>query len=171
MSIPKKISKEILKIFNLRFKYNSRSGDITYKKRVSKNTNIGILAGHINKKRGYRAINVNGRLFPSHRIAWYLYYGKMPKEYIDHKNGNKLDNRIVNLREVTKGENNQNTRIPRKDNTSGYLGVSFCNTNKKFISQIRFNGKKIRIGYFDFAIDAYNAYLITKRRLHKTCTI
>ncbi len=170
-SKPKKVPKYILNEIDSRFKYNSITGDIRYKKRVSRNTDIGFLAGTIKTNTGYGKIFVGGRVLQSHRVAWYLYYGKMPKQYIDHVNGDKLDNRIKNLREVTKRENSQNIKKPYPKNKCGYLGV--CRTNKSlsYSAAIRIKGKTTHIGVFKTAIEAHEAYLKVKRKHHKTCTI
>lgn len=80
-----------------------------------------------------------------------------PKNYIDHINGNGLDNRKQNLRSCTFSQNIWNQKI-RKNNTSGFKGVSWDKYNKKWRSRIGFNYKYILIGYFDDPINAANAY-------------
>jgi len=62
-------------------------------------------------------IQVHGWL--AHRLAWYLYYGVMPRYEIDHINGDKGDNRIENLREVTPS---QNIRYSKQRHLGGYYG-------------------------------------------------
>lgn len=54
---------------------------------------------------------------------------------IDHRNGNGLDNRRVNLRPATKGQNSANTRM-RPKNTSGYRGVTYHKQTGKWVAQI-----------------------------------
>jgi hypothetical protein len=78
-------------------------------------------------------------------------------ELADHINGDGLDNRRNNLRVATKSQNMQNKRIG-SNNTSGYKGVSWANSIKKWVAQIRVNGKTIILGYFDEPESAYEAY-------------
>lgn len=76
---------------------------------------------------------------------------------VDHIDGDGLNNRRCNLRVCTESENSRNQRI-RSDNTSGYKGVSWLKSRKKWISQIRADGKTIRLGSFGSAEDAYKSY-------------
>lgn len=79
------------------------------------------------------------------------------REYVDHINGNTLDNRKLNLRICSKIENGRNSKIS-KDNTSGYKGVSFDKTRNKWVARIRYDGKYLFLGRFDNKIDAAIAY-------------
>lgn len=77
---------------------------------------------------------------------------------VDHIDGNKLNNKLNNLRMCTNQENNRNTKS-RKGSTSQYKGVSWDSSNKKWLSQICIgNNKHIRIGRFLCEIDAAKAY-------------
>ena len=76
---------------------------------------------------------------------------------IDHVNGNGLDNRRVNLRRATDGENNRNRRR-RTDNTSGYKGVSLHTRIGRFQAYITSGGRRQHLGYFDDLIEAARAY-------------
>lgn len=80
---------------------------------------------------------------------------------VDHINGDGLDNRKCNLRIVTTSENQMN-RGPQKNNTSGYKGVWLSNPRggqwKRWIAEIRVNGKRNRLGYFETKEDAALAY-------------
>jgi hypothetical protein len=82
-----------------------------------------------------------------HRLAWLYVYGKDPVNCIDHINGNGLDNRIKNLRTVRHSENNKNS-AQRKDNTSGYTGVSYRRDSKVWRAYIAVNGKIINLGTY-----------------------
>lgn len=106
----------------------------------------------------------------AHRLAWLYVHGEMPK-VIDHINGNRLDNRLCNLRNVTQQENVQNYRVIPKHNSTGYLGVSYYKAGKKFSACVSNNYKKIHLGYFDNPEIAHQAYLTAKRKLHTSCTI
>ena len=76
---------------------------------------------------------------------------------IDHINGNRLDNRKVNLRIVTRAGNMQNRGLS-KVNKTGFKGIYFFIPNKKWQAHIRFNRKKIHLGYFVDKKEAARAY-------------
>lgn len=77
--------------------------------------------------------------------------------FTDHINGNKLDNRKLNLRSCTVSENNRNRSI-RKDNKSGYKGVSWNSQNKKWQVQLSINGKTKRVGMYKDVHEAGKRY-------------
>ena len=85
---------------------------------------------------------------------------------IDHINGIKTDNRICNLREATDQENKQNISKPRKDNTSGFLGVSFRADRQKWRALISHNGRYIHLGHFHTPEEACMAYKKAKCFYH-----
>ena len=84
---------------------------------------------------------------------------------VDHRNGDGLDNQRDNLRICTVNQNQYN-RGPQKNNTSGYKGVSFSKRNKKWRADIKFNMRKISLGYFTSAKEAANAYALAAVSLH-----
>lgn len=79
------------------------------------------------------------------------------EEECDHINHNSLDNRKHNLRNCTHAQNSRNRRI-RRNNTSGYQGVSWNGQVKKWQSRIKYNGQSIYLGIFVDPIDAARAY-------------
>lgn len=124
-----------------------------------------------NHTSGYVTVRIDGHLYYAHRLVFLYVNGRFPEMFVDHINGVKDDNRISNLRECTTSENLQNIRAPLPQNTHGFLGVHYCKYTKKFRAQIRNNGERINLGRFSNPIDAHNAYLIAKRKLHAFCTI
>ena len=88
----------------------------------------------------------------------------MPTLDIDHSDGNKSNNSIENLREVTKSENGENLLKAKANNKLGVLGVSMH--RKKFIARIKVNGKQIIIGRYDKIEDASMAYQEYKNKYH-----
>ena len=126
--------------------YEYRDGSLFWKVAKSNVVKIGDRAGYITKH-GYRKVMMNGRQLYEHRVIFFMHNGYMPKQ-IDHINGNKLDNRIENLREVTHSENAMNVRI-RKTNKSGTKGVCWDNTRKKWKVAITANKKTINCGRYD----------------------
>ncbi len=134
----------------------------------------GVAAGRVAGRRhgkGYRAVTVTGRLYLAHRLAWLYVHGEWPEDEIDHKNGVRDDNRIANLREANKSQNQGNQRKARTDSYTGLLGASWERGGNKFRAQIRLNGKKKHLGLFNTAEEAHAAYIKAKRELHPFCTI
>jgi len=95
-----------------------------------------------------------------HRLIWFIHYGELPNFTIDHINGNRSDNRIVNLRDVTVQENNKN----RKKKSTG---VFFNKNRSKWQSYICSNNKTTYLGIFDKKEDAIKARLIAEKDLAK----
>lgn len=80
---------------------------------------------------GYLSGKFLGKCHMAHKVAWMIFYGEEPKGYIDHLNGNKQDNRITNLRDVTCTENNRNKSF-QCNNTSGVMGVRYREDRKRW---------------------------------------
>lgn len=78
-----------------------------------------------------------------------------PKEIVDHINRNRLDNRKINLRLCTIGENVRNASM-NKNNTSGYTGV-YSTPNGKWRAEITYNWRTIRLGHYENIEDAVDA--------------
>jgi hypothetical protein len=116
----------------------------------------GSVTGHISSV-GYVRLGLEGKHYSCHRLAFLMTYRHMPSGVIDHINGHKLDNRIINLRACTVGENLRNCKM-RANNTSGYKGVSWARSANKWKVQLRIDGKSIYIGLFDDKIKAALAY-------------
>ena len=106
---------------------------------------------------GRWVICLSGVKYPATHIAWALTYGRWPKCYIDHINGDQLDNRAENLREVTELENNQNAKL-YKTNKTGVHGV-YQDKWGNWYAQIGARGKKVTLGYFYNFEDARDARL------------
>lgn len=81
----------------------------------------GMPAGGSSSK-GYWQMSFDGKIVEGHQVAWALHYGTWPDTDLDHRNGDKQDNRIVNLRPASKSQNMFNQRLS-KANTSGAKGV------------------------------------------------
>ena len=105
---------------------------------------------------GYFVGKIFGRKYLAHRVSWAIYSGEWPEHQIDHINGNKLDNRIANLRCATNQENGKNRAIGT-NNTSGAIGVFFRNRDLVWVAQVSINGKQKHIGYFKSKDEAIQA--------------
>jgi len=110
---------------------------------------------------GYAIRYGNGTIVYMHRVVAQTPLGMDT----DHINGNKLDNRHENLRACTTAENSKNARL-RKDNKSGFKGVHWNKTQGRYQVNIRFNGRKLFLGYFDDIEKAALAYDEKARELH-----
>lgn len=96
---------------------------------------------------GYRKVKFNQKMFFTHRVIWALYYGEWPTEHIDHINGVKIDNRIENLRVVTKTENSKNRKRDKRNKT-GVAGVLYYSDKVKWLVRIGGNKNMTHLGYF-----------------------
>lgn len=143
--------------------YDSETGEISWLKQGS-GVMRGMIAGTVTN-RGYRRIKLEGRQFLAHRLAWALYFNEQPSSFIDHINGLRDDNRIINLRVVTRSQNNTNSAI-RKDSKTGVKGVRFMKRENKYAAIIKVNGRSEYIGYFDLLHDAAIAYANRAKEIH-----
>ncbi|WP_425281364.1 HNH endonuclease [Pectobacterium odoriferum] len=106
----------------------------------------GCVAGTVSRN-GYVRIVLNGRPYRAHRLAWLVSYGEWPLLQIDHVNGIRHDNRLINLRMCSHSENCQNTKI-RADNISNIKGVTWHNRENKWRVSIGVSGRRIVLGMF-----------------------
>lgn len=147
--------------------YNPNTGKFFWKVLTGPNASTNKEAGWKMKKDG-RMIQIDGKGHYAHRLAWLYVYGIEPSGDIDHINGDKLDNRLINLRNVTRAQNRVNVSGVQKNNTSGYLGVDFHLAKKSWQARISFNGDRLFLGYFDTPERASLTYQAVKRILHPT---
>ncbi len=113
---------------------------------------------------GYMRGNIGNKSFLAHRVVMAMCLDTWEFGFVDHINGNKLDNRRENLRLCSNAENLRNSK-PR-GGSSKYKGVCFHNQNKNWISNITIDGKTIHIGSFDDEVSAALAYDEAAKRLH-----
>lgn len=114
---------------------------------------------------GYKTGTVLGETHLAHRVTWALEQGSWPVHQLDHIDGDRLNNRIHNLREATSVENNRNT-TSRCNASSKFLGVSWQKKCKKWKSTIRINGIITHLGLFLDETDAAMAYDAAASRCH-----
>jgi hypothetical protein len=149
------LSKDLLKEL-----FDYRNGDLYWKVLNSNRIKIGDLAGSVNKD-GYRRIGINGGLYLSHRLI-FLYHRDYLPEFLDHIDGNRLNNSIVNLREATNQENGMNKKKEKyrngKPTSSRFKGVCWDKQREKWMAQIGIGGEYKYLGRYDSEIEAAKAY-------------
>ena len=136
---------------------------LTWKKNVGFKIKAGSHAFTAIGRNGYRTGRIAGRQFYAHRVAWFLNYGKWPSNQIDHINGNRLDNKIINLRDVEQCINSKNIN-KLSTNTSGFTGVVFCVRDQRFSASYNLYDKKINVPC-DGSLFSAVSNLISARRL------
>lgn len=120
----------------------------------------------------YPRVTIDGRRYLCHILAWFYVHGFWPEKEIDHRDGNRSNYRIGNLREASRLMNAQNRRKPGSNNTSGYLGVSLDAQRNLWTARIKIpKGKYKLLGRFATKERAYAAYVEAKRRYHEGCTL
>lgn len=105
-------------------------------------------------------IQYNKKLYNirAHRLAWFLHYGKLPKNVIDHIDGNTSNNKVENLRDVTIQQNHFNRTTAK--------GYTWAKNRNKFVAYINVDCKVKFLGYFDTKEEAKVAYLEAKKKYH-----
>ena len=153
-----------------RIHYDAETGQFTWSV-AGRGIRMGAVAGSKTPE-GYWQIKLGFKVYRAHRLAWFLVHGGWPDGSIDHINGNRLDNRIANLRIASHAVNMQNKRTAMVNNKScGLLGVTWNVQHKRWQSKVTVGGRTHHVGYFDDPEVAHAAYLEAKRRLQPGCTI
>lgn len=142
--------------------YNPETGEFTRRVSTTNSVRVGDIAGSVHHT-GYLRIRVDGHQYLAHRLAWLYTHGEWPKNEIDHIDGNKTNNRIANIRDVTPSVNQQNQRKARSG--TGFLGVTL--SQGRFRALIGVAGKQHYLGNYDTPELAHAAYLNAKRRFHE----
>ena len=114
--------------------------------KASRVNRVGCRAGHFDKGTGYYRLGVMGRNLNLHRVIFIWHHGYNPENCVDHIDRDPTNNRIENLREITKQCNGRNCNL-RSTNVSGITGVSSYG-GSKWIAQITVNGKHLHLGVF-----------------------
>jgi len=145
---------------NRLFIYDNENG-VLYRRINRGPSKAGDFVGTVTD-RGYLSVEIESRTYYVHRIIWFMIHGDWPKNQIDHINGNRCDNRLENLRDVSSGENCRNSKMPC-NNKSGVTGVKFHKRTGKWKAQVFVEGKSKFLGYFSNIEDAENAVSNARR--------
>ena len=157
------VDRELLERVRELFNYDEHTGHFTWKVRTTNSINAGDRAGWI-RPDGYIGMRFDGRYFQAHRLAWLYIKGELPLGQIDHINGVRTDNRIVNLRDVAHKDNGRNQRLAA-NNKSGANGVHWFKSRGKWRAEITIDGRKVHLGYFGDLDAARSARKDAERRL------
>lgn len=115
---------------------------------------------------GYLSTSIYNKSYQVHRIIWELHNGPIPDGFVvDHKDGNKLNNKLGNLRLCTQAENVLNCAASKNSKTK-IKGVFFDKSRGKYKTQISVKGKLYFLGRFRKLEDAESAYRKAQIKLH-----
>lgn len=138
------------------WRYDPETGHVTWAKKTGKKVIVGARVGAPHCA-GYLQTNQKGEVHLLHRLVWLYVHGDWPPEQIDHINGNRADNRLCNLRLATNSQNTMN-QGRRKTNRSGYRGVYWVTSRKKWVARITKDGVHTYLGQFASLEQAAEAY-------------
>ncbi len=138
--------------------YLPESGCFRRNVRTSQGNRAGDIVGVNPISHGYSRISIDGIPCQAHVLAWIYHYGEIPHGMeIDHIDHNRNNNRLENLRLVSRHQNNGNAGLSLH-NSSGYKGVSWFKRKRLWRAYIKKMGKQHHLGYFPSAEDAAMAY-------------
>ena len=135
---------------------------LTYNPKTGLFHRTGILAGFIHKKDGYVRIKINQVSYLAHRLAWLYMTGKWPKHEIDHKFGNRADNRWKFLRPANDAQTAANAG-KWKNSLHALKGIAM-QRNGRWMARIRVNKKLIHLGTHDTPQQAHRVYRRAAKR-------
>lgn len=147
--------------------FDYQDGQLIWKVKKAQCVKIGTAAGWEKTdvhKQVYLCIELDAKMYFAHRLVFMYHHGYFPKR-VDHIDGNRLNNRIENLREVTASQNAQNSKF-RKNNTSGYKNVFFEKRNQKWRVLLQVDGVSKSFGYYK---DVELAGLVAAEARDKFC--
>jgi len=129
--------------------YDPDTGYFTWRISNSNRSPVGSIIHNVCKNTGYVKIGLLGKRYQAHRLVWLYMFGKFPEKDIDHINNNRKDNRLCNLRECTRSENNYN-RSPDKEKPSntGLKGISYNKKWRRFDCGIKASNIRERKSFY-----------------------
>ena len=146
-------------------RYDANTGLLYWTTYIYRIKKPGDLAGHQNAS-GYIEIRFDRKNYQGHRVAWYLHTGEDPGILqVEHIDTNRTNNKIDNLRLASSAQNSWN-KGKKTCTTSKYKGVAFYARYRKWISQIRANGKTTHLGYFTDELEAHRTYCLAAMEMH-----
>lgn len=146
-------------------RYDADTGRFTRLKSLKGGAKIGDVAGALESSNGYWRIGVDGTLYYAHRLAWLHTHGVWPRHFIDHINGVRTDNRLLNLREADDSQNQQAQGL-KANNSSGVRGVYWHKQRQRWHAEIMVGQKKRSLGLYDTLEEAAVARAAAQAALH-----
>lgn len=137
--------------------YNPENGHFRWRKGSFYNQGNERRAGSIDISNSHRSIFIEGNKYLEQTLVWLYVYGYFPEDNIYHIDGDKQNNRLINLKPANKSQTCQ-SKNKQSNNTSGFKGVSFCKSKERWRATIRVNKKLIHLGYFTCLEKAAQAY-------------
>lgn len=150
--------------------YDPETGEFTNRITRSSRAQAGATVGSL-AVNGYVTIRIDHALHYAHRLAWLYMTGEWPTGDIDHRDGQRANNRWKNLRDVSRRTNQENRRQPQANNGTGLLGVCTDKRGRGVRAQIVVDGRQTYLGKFATPEEGHAAYVAAKRRLHAGCTL
>jgi hypothetical protein len=95
---------------------------------------------------GYLIVQIDKKLYKAHRLIFLYHHGYTPEHDLDHIDRNRLNNKIENLREVSKSCNMRNS-TQQNSTSSGVKGISWDKSRQKWLAHIRVNNISKNLGY------------------------
>jgi len=146
--------------------YDPETGVFVWNSARRKGSVSGETVGYIHHS-GYRYCEIKGKHYAVHRVVWLYIYGEIPDCSIDHIDGDRRNNRLKNLRlaKNNHADNGQNRKLNCNSST-GFMGVSFQKSSKKYVARISKNKISYFLGEFSSPEEASLAYKKAKKELH-----
>ncbi len=138
------IDKDFYEEVSTKVEYNKDTGQFKWKESGNLCTSKDV--------QGYPRIKYKGRTIKLHRLAYFIVTGEVPIE-IDHINRVKDDNRIENLRHVSRSQNAIN-----RESRGKYKGIAFIKSHGKWCAKLMHQNRRYFLGYFDSVVEAAKAY-------------
>jgi hypothetical protein len=141
-------------------RYDRKTGALYWRVQPARCVAKGSPAGHLHPS-GYVMVQIQGKIHGAHRLVWKMHYGEDP-DTIDHKDGVRHNNKIANLRSVTRTKNLQLHRKTRRDSSTGLLGVSYRRDCGKYQARLQVDGVSRSLGTYATPEAAHAAYVAAK---------
>lgn len=146
------------------FNYCPETGLLTRKVTKTYNAKKGSAAGSLNKSNGYLAVAIDGRTYCVHKIIWLHVFGGHGDHQVDHRDGNRINNKIKNLHIASQQKNMMNKSM-QSNNKSNITGVRWTHALNKYRSVITVKGKVTHLGVFNTIFDAACARISAQNKM------
>lgn len=115
---------------------------------------------------GYIEFDIWTHQYKAHRVAWLYMTGRWPTGNVDHKDGDRQNNRFSNLREATPTQNTFNAAPRTAKKSSLPRGVRQCHRSVSYQAEISKQGKKVYLGRYETPEEASEVYQLAAELLH-----